>query len=216
MHAPPIVDLSVQHGHIAEEAEAGFAEALATDDFAGGSALAALEQEHADFGGARCCVGVANGTDTLEMALRAHAIGTGDEVVLPANKFIATAKAVARAGGRAVCVDVDDDPHEHGWHLCVVRVVDRDEALHPAGAQGIGARGHYPTPVHLTPAMGEFAAVKGSVPVSEHAAGEILSLPIHPGIMVEQQERVADVVCKRAGCRQGLSVEPTFPKVPKP
>ena len=53
---------------------------------------------------------------------------------------------------------------------------------------------HYPTPVHLTPAMAEFGAGNGSMPVSEKAAGEILSLPLYPGITVEQQERVADTV----------------------
>jgi dTDP-4-amino-4,6-dideoxygalactose transaminase len=55
---------------------------------------------------------------------------------------------------------------------------------------------HYPTPVHLTPAMAGFGSGKGSMPVSEQAAGEILSLPIFPGITVDQQERVAEVVAR--------------------
>ena len=71
--------------------------------------MAAFEQEYADFVGARACVGVGNGTDALEMALRAVGVGHGDEVVLPANTFIATAEAVLRAGARPVFVDVDDE-----------------------------------------------------------------------------------------------------------
>jgi dTDP-4-amino-4,6-dideoxygalactose transaminase len=88
------------------------------------------------------------------------------------------------------------------WHLYVVRVPDRDEVLRHARAHGVGASVHYPTPVHLTPAMAEFGTGRGSMPVSERAAGEILSLPIYPGITVEQQERVAEVVRDAVGaCR---------------
>jgi dTDP-4-amino-4,6-dideoxygalactose transaminase len=65
--------------------------------------------------------------------------------------------------------------------------------------QGVGASVHYPTPVHLTPAMEEFGAGRGSMPVSEQAAAEILSLPMYPGITVEQQERVADVLRNALG-----------------
>jgi dTDP-4-amino-4,6-dideoxygalactose transaminase len=363
VHTIPLVDLSVQHREVADEVEAGFAEVFATGEFVGGKAVAAFEQEYADFVGARSCVAVANGTDAIEMALRANEIGSGDEVVVPANTFIATAEAVVRAGARPVFVDVDDhalliDPtqvdevltertraviavdlygqvapfeqlpsslaergivviedgaqsqgalrhgrsagrygriaatsfypgknlgaygdagavvtddadlahrvrllgghgssakyqhshfgfnsrldtlqavvlraklrrlhewngrrraaaavyydllggtpgvrlpftlpgNEHVWHLYVVRVSDRDELLRQARAQGIGTSVHYPTPVHLTPSMAEFGAGNGSMPVSERAAGQILSLPIYPGITVEQQERVADVV----------------------
>jgi dTDP-4-amino-4,6-dideoxygalactose transaminase len=366
----PLVDLSVQHRQIADEVEAGFSEVLAAGDFIGGKAVAAFEQEYADFVGARACVGVANGTDALEMALRATGIGPGDEVVLPANTFIATAEAVVRSGARPVFVDVDVDAllidptrveealtertraviavdlygqvapverlpsslaergvivvedgaqsqgalrhgrpagrfgsiattsfypgknlgaygdagavvtddddlaqhvrimgghgsstkyqhthfgfnsrldtlqavvlraklrrlhewntqrraaaavyddllggiqglrlpvtlpgNEHVWHLYVVRVGDRDDMLRRLRDEGVGASVHYPTPVHLTPAMEEFGAGKGSVPVAEQAAAEILSLPMYPGITVEQQERVADVVLRalRAG-----------------
>jgi dTDP-4-amino-4,6-dideoxygalactose transaminase len=53
------------------------------------------------------CIGVANGTDALELLVRAYGIGAGDEVILPANTFIATALAVARTGATPVLVDVD-------------------------------------------------------------------------------------------------------------
>ena len=62
--------------------------------------------EYADFAGVAHCVGVANGTDALELALRAVGVGPGDEVILPANTFIATAEAVARIGAAPVLVDV--------------------------------------------------------------------------------------------------------------
>ncbi|WP_406832186.1 DegT/DnrJ/EryC1/StrS family aminotransferase [Pedococcus sp. KACC 23699] len=109
MSAIPLVDLSLQHAEVAEEVEDGFAEVLSAGDFIGGKAVSAFEQEYADFVGARSCIGVANGTDALEMALRAVGVGQGHEVVVPANTFIATAEAVVRVGARPVFVDVDED-----------------------------------------------------------------------------------------------------------
>jgi dTDP-4-amino-4,6-dideoxygalactose transaminase len=103
------VDLSVQHAQVAEEVAEGFAQVLATGDFIGGKAVAAFEREYAEFVGARACVGVGNGTDAIELALRAVGVGPGDEVVVPANTFIATAEAVVRAGATPVFADVDDE-----------------------------------------------------------------------------------------------------------
>ena len=57
MPTVPLVDLSVQHARIAEEVDAGFQEVLACGDFVGGKAVAAFEQEYADFVGAPFCVG---------------------------------------------------------------------------------------------------------------------------------------------------------------
>jgi dTDP-4-amino-4,6-dideoxygalactose transaminase len=109
MNTIPLVDLSLQHAQIADEVADGFAAVLANGDFIGGKAVTAFEQEYADFVGVGWCIGVGNGTDALEMALRAMGVGHGDEVVLPANTFIATAEAVVRAGAAGVFVDVDDD-----------------------------------------------------------------------------------------------------------
>ena len=359
MPTVPLVDLSVQHAQIAEEVRAGFDEVLAAGDFIGGKAVGAFEQDYADFVGARACVGVGNGTDALEMALRVVGVCHGAEVVLPANTFIATAEAVLRAGARPVFVDVDDealliDPsaveaaltertaavigvdlygqvapferlptsladrgilvvedgaqsqgairhgrsagtfgtvaatsfypgknlgaygdggavitddediaqqvrlmgahgspakyvhstigfnsrldtmqavvlqaklarlrrwnaerraaaalydsllagaagvrlpttlpgNEHVWHLYVVRVPSRDDVLRTLQEDGVGAGVHYPVPVHLTPAMADVGHGPGDFPVSEAAAGEILSLPMFPGITRQQQERV--------------------------
>jgi dTDP-4-amino-4,6-dideoxygalactose transaminase len=81
--------------------------------------------------------------------------------------------------------------NEHVWHLYVVRVSGRDQVLKSLRDQGIGASVHYPVPVHLTPAMSRFGRGRGSLPVCERAARQILSLPIFPGITVRQQERVA-------------------------
>ena len=68
-----------------------------------------FEKAFADFCGVEHVIGVGNGTDALEIALAAHGIGPGDEVIIPANTFVATAEAVARAGADIVLADCDDD-----------------------------------------------------------------------------------------------------------
>ena len=103
----PLVDLQAAHVEVAEEIELGFKRILANTAFIGGDEVAAFEREFAAFSGVAHCVGVANGTDALELALRAAGVRAGDEVILPANTFIATAEAVARVGARVVLVDMD-------------------------------------------------------------------------------------------------------------
>jgi dTDP-4-amino-4,6-dideoxygalactose transaminase len=72
-----------------------------------GPEVAAFEAELASYLGVRHCVGVGNGTDALEIALRSLGVGPGDEVVLPSFTFYATAEAVAAIGARPVFCDVD-------------------------------------------------------------------------------------------------------------
>ena len=80
-------------------------------DFILGRAVSEFELAYADFCQVDHCVGVGNGTDALELGLRALDIGAGDEVILPANTFIASALAVMRAGARPVLVDSDEEHH---------------------------------------------------------------------------------------------------------
>ena len=105
----PLVDLAAQHAAVADEVASGWQEVLAATAFIGGRQVAAFESEYAEFIGTQHCVGVANGTDAIEIALRALGVGAGDECILPANTFIATAEAVCRAGATPVLVDCADD-----------------------------------------------------------------------------------------------------------
>jgi dTDP-4-amino-4,6-dideoxygalactose transaminase len=105
----PLVDLGAQHAAVADEVAEGWQQVLARTAFIGGEQVAAFENEYAMFVGTRHCVGVANGTDAIEIALRAFGVGAGDECILPTNTFIATAEAVSRAGATPVLVDCVDD-----------------------------------------------------------------------------------------------------------
>jgi dTDP-4-amino-4,6-dideoxygalactose transaminase len=359
----PLVDLHASHAEVAEEVRAGFDAVLASGAYIKGPDVAAFEAEYAAFCGVRHAVGTANGTDAVELALRALDLPPGAGVVLPANTFVATAEAVVRAGLHPVLVDVDPDHllidparvadvlpgaaallpvhlngqlapmaalldlagdrpvvedaaqsqgarqdgatsgvrgriaatsfypgknlgaygdagavttdddrlatavrlmgdhgsgrkyvherfgfnsrmdtlqavvlraklrrlpgwnaarraaaarydallaglagvalprtlpgNEHVWHLYAVRVEHgRDAVLAELHAAGIGAGVHYPVPVHLQPAFRHLGHGEGAFPVTERAAGEILTLPLHPQITEDQQARVAEVLAK--------------------
>jgi dTDP-4-amino-4,6-dideoxygalactose transaminase len=361
MNIVPFVDLKALHAQVAEEVEAGFKRVITETAFIGGEEVRAFEREYAAFTGVAHCVGVANGTDALELALRVSGVGAGSQVILPANTFIATAEAVARIGARPVLVDCDPATYlidvdaalaavtpataaivpvhlygqmapverlvaggvpivedaaqcqgatrhglsagafgvaassfypgknlgaygdagavvtfdesiaihvralanhggltkyqhdlvgcnsrldglqavvlrakltrlaewnrarqaaaarydellapldvvrpvvlvgnEHVWHVYVVRVSDgrRDEVLAWLIANGIGAGIHYPVPVHLTPAFADLGYRPGAFPHAETAAGELLSLPLHPYITKEQQEIVVRALAR--------------------
>jgi len=105
----PFLDLKAMHAEVAEEVAEGFARVLRDTCFVGGPDVGAFETAFAAFSGRAHCVGMANGTDAVELALRAVGIGPGDEVIIPANTFIATAEAVVRAGAQPVLAEVDPD-----------------------------------------------------------------------------------------------------------
>src|SRR6516165_1347233 len=145
----PLVDLAAQHAAVAEEIAEGWRQVLAKTSFIAGPQVAAFESEYAAFTGARHCVGMANGTDAIEIALRALGVGPGDECILPANTFIATAEAVWRAGATPVLVDCADD----GTYL--IDVGAAEAAVTPRTAAII--------PVHL---YGQAAPVERLLPLA--------------------------------------------------
>lgn len=105
----PLVDLVAQDREIRTEVLAGWAKVLDATAFIGGSAVREFERAFADVSGVAHCVGVGNGTDALKLALRAAGLKPGDEVIVPANSFIASAVAVVEAGGRPIFADCDPE-----------------------------------------------------------------------------------------------------------
>ncbi len=105
----PFVDLGLQHRRIEAEVLPAIASVMSRTAFIFGPDVEKFEQEFAEYSGVRHCIGVANGTDAVELALRGAGIGAGDEVIIPANTFVATAEAVLRAGASVVLADCDED-----------------------------------------------------------------------------------------------------------
>lgn len=105
----PLVDLSVQYREIKDEVSVALERIMSSGAFVLGPDVEEFEQAFASFSGVPHCIGVGNGTDALELATRALSIGPGDEIILPANTFIASALAIVRAGAKPVFVDADPD-----------------------------------------------------------------------------------------------------------
>jgi len=105
----PLIDLKIQHRSIASKIEAAIKNVCDNTAFILSDEMKAFETEFADYCGAAHGVGVANGTEALFLAAKALGIGAGDEVIVPANTFIATAAAVCHAGATPVFVDIDPD-----------------------------------------------------------------------------------------------------------
>ena len=145
--AIPLVDLRAAHAQVAAEVQAGFDDVISKTAFIKGDVAAAFEREYAAFTGVAHCVGVANGTDALELALRAAEVPAEAEVIMPANTFVATAEAVVRAGARPAFADVDPD----------YLLLDPG-ALEAALSQQTGAV----IPVHLFGQMAPMDAVAGA------------------------------------------------------
>ncbi len=132
----PLVDLSLQHSEVADEVAAGFERVLAKGAYIMGPEVAEFEREYAGYSGVRRCVGVANGTDAVELALRAVGVGPGDEVILPANTFVATAGGVMRAGAVPVLVDCDPDYLLMDPSRIEAAITERTKALLPVHLYG--------------------------------------------------------------------------------
>lgn len=91
-----------------------------------------------------------------------------------------------------VVLPVTSEGNEHIWHLFVIRVPNRDAVLDRLQERGVGAGVHYPVPMHLQGALSDLGYQPGDFAVTERVAGEILSLPIYPGITEAQQQHVVD------------------------
>ncbi len=140
MTSIPLVDLSAQHAAVAAEVAEGWQEVLAQTAFIGGPQVAAFEREYAEFIGVPHCTAMANGTDAIEITLRALGVGPGHECILPANTFIATAEAVCRAGARPVLVDcADDDTYLIDTEAVEAAVTPRTTAIIPVHLYGQAA-----------------------------------------------------------------------------
>jgi dTDP-4-amino-4,6-dideoxygalactose transaminase len=107
MTAVPIVDLNRQHAPIADELRAAFDRVVGANGFVLGAEVEGFEREFADYCGAEHCIGVASGTAALTLMMLAAGLGPGDEVIVPAHTFIASALGVLHAGATPVFCDVE-------------------------------------------------------------------------------------------------------------
>lgn len=148
----PLVDLQAQYVAIKPEILAAIEGVLDGMQLFLGPQTRLFEEEFAAFCGANYGVGVASGTDALELALRACQIGPGDEVITAANSFIATVEAIALVGARPVFVDIEPETYMLDWRQLEDVVTERTRAIIP-----VHLYGH---PVEMRPVL-EFARRHG-------------------------------------------------------
>lgn len=109
MMSVPLVDLQVNFRSLETEVRAAIDRVLSSGGFVGGPEVEAFEAAYAACVGVRHCVGVGNGTDAIELMLRAGGVKQGAGVLVPANTFVASALGVQRAGARVQFVDCTED-----------------------------------------------------------------------------------------------------------
>jgi dTDP-4-amino-4,6-dideoxygalactose transaminase len=140
----PFLDLGPQTAAIRDAFLEELEELLGTGAFTNGRQVAAFEEAFAAYCGTSICVGLASGLDALRLGLLAAGIEPGDEVIVPANTFIATLEAVSQAGGVPVPVDVGLSDYN----------LDLD-----AVAAAVTPRTRFLLPVHLYGQMADMAGI---------------------------------------------------------
>jgi dTDP-4-amino-4,6-dideoxygalactose transaminase len=139
MKTIPFVDLATQHAAIQSEIDAAIQQVLSQSNFILGSQVEEFEQVFARFVGSEHAVGVSSGLDALRLALMALDVGSGDEVILPANTYIATALAVSSTGARPVLVDCDSETYNVDVSLIEPAITPRTRAIIPVHLTGQSA-----------------------------------------------------------------------------
>lgn len=135
----PFVDLKPQYQSIKHEIDQAIEQVMSTTSFIGGPTVKQFETEFAQYIGTKHSIGVANGTDAIEIALTALGIGPEDEVIIPAMSWISTAEAVSYVGAKPVFVDVDSQMHTLDAALIESKITSRTKAIIPVHLYGCPA-----------------------------------------------------------------------------
>lgn len=132
----PFLDIAKLHEEISEPLESSFRRVLDSGWFIMGPELEAFESEFASYSDVKHCVGVGNGLEAIHLLLRAYGIGSGDEVIVPSNTFIATWLAVSECGATPVPVEPCPDTHNIDPELIPAAITPRTRAIIPVHLYG--------------------------------------------------------------------------------
>ena len=132
----PLVDLTIKNkterGNILKKIQ----QVITKSNFILGEEILSFEKEFAAYIGTKYCVGVASGTDALFLSLKALGIGEGDEVIVPAMTFMATASAVSHAGAKPVFVDISPSQPTIDASKIEKKITKRTKAIIPVHLYG--------------------------------------------------------------------------------
>ena len=132
----PFNDLHAQYLAIKGEIDSAIHETILHSSYIGGKPVRGFEEAFADYLGLRHVIACANGTDSLEMILKAWGIGPGDEVLVPAHSWISTSECVGNVGATPVFVDVEPDGYTMDVNLLEEAIGPRTRAVIPVHLYG--------------------------------------------------------------------------------
>ncbi|MFN7097677.1 MAG: DegT/DnrJ/EryC1/StrS family aminotransferase [Gammaproteobacteria bacterium] len=130
------IDLKAQYAHIKGSIDSRIQRVLDHSQYIMGPEVKELEDKLTQFTGAKHCIGVANGTDALLIAMMALGIKAGDEVITSPFTFIATAEMIALAGAKPVFVDVDPKTYNLDPAKLAAAITSKTKAIMPVSLYG--------------------------------------------------------------------------------
>lgn len=127
----PLVDLKAQYISIKPEIDSAILKALDNSEFIGGPLVDNFENSFASLYGAKNCISVANGTDSLFIIMKMLGIGPGDEVITVANSWISSSETITQTGARVVFVDADPVYYTIDEKILEDKITSRTKAIIP-------------------------------------------------------------------------------------
>jgi dTDP-4-amino-4,6-dideoxygalactose transaminase len=132
----PFLDLKSAYLEIQNELDAAYARVMSSGWYILGEEVKAFEREFADYCQAKHCIGVANGLDALHLILRGCGIGEGDEVIVPANTYIATWLAVSYTGATPIAVEPNPNTFNLAPENIEAAITEKTKAIMPVHLYG--------------------------------------------------------------------------------
>jgi len=136
MQEIPVIDLKKQYESIRSEVDDAVSRVLAEGSFILGAEVEAFEREFAEYCGVSHSIGVASGTEALQLALMACGIGENDEVIAPAHTAVATVAAIEATGALPILADIDLARYSMDPNLIAYKVTPRTRAILPVHLYG--------------------------------------------------------------------------------
>lgn len=138
----PLVDLNAQYENIKLEIDNAIKEVINSSDFIGNRNnrfLQTFEKNFSDYLNVNSCIGCGNGTDAIEIVLKALGIGVNDEVILPAMSWISTSEAISSVGAKPVFVDINSDVYTINVQNIKEKINKNTKAIIPVHLYGYPA-----------------------------------------------------------------------------
>jgi dTDP-4-amino-4,6-dideoxygalactose transaminase len=163
----PFVDLQAQYQSIKKDIDEAIQLVIENAQFIGGPQVKQFEESFAALHHTPYCISCANGTDSLEIIMKAMGIKEGDEVIVPAISWISTSEAVSAVGAKPVFVDIEEEFYTINPELISEKITERTKAIIPVHLYG--------QPAHM-PRIMELASQYGLKVIEDCAQAHLASI----------------------------------------